>query len=77
VFDAAGNIYGTGSGGKDEYGNGLIPGGTVFELLAPVAKGGYEEKVLWNFSYSPKGVILDTAGNLYGIVSGAVFEVTP
>lgn len=82
VFDGAGNIYGsTAAGGTGEYDGGLIPGGTVFELKAPVGKGGYKEKVLWNFDYGPgtDGVVLDTAGNLYGIlpVVDVVFVVTP
>ncbi len=65
VLDAAGNIYGTtGSGGNSA-------DGTVFELVAPVGVGDYDEKVLWNFDgtdgESPHGsLILDNAGNLYG-----------
>jgi hypothetical protein len=62
--------------------------GTVFELVAPVGKGSYKEKVLWSFNWtdggSPyAGPILDRAGNLYGTTNvggfggGAVFEVTP
>jgi uncharacterized repeat protein (TIGR03803 family) len=82
VFDGAGNIYGgTAAGGTGEYDGGLIPGGTVFELVAPVGKGGYKEKVLWNFDYGPgsNGVVLDAAGNLYGILAvvNQVFEVGP
>jgi len=83
VFDAAGNIYGTTlAGGEPNQ-------GTVFELVAPVGKGGYKEKVLWSFDGTdgaqPYGsLILDSAGNLYGTTSaggsngaGVVFEVTP
>jgi uncharacterized repeat protein (TIGR03803 family) len=63
--DAAGNIYGTTSlGGAYNY-------GTVFELVAPAGKGSYQDKTLWSFNgtdgYEPDyGLILDSAGNLYG-----------
>jgi uncharacterized repeat protein (TIGR03803 family) len=88
VFDEAGNIYGTTLwGGSQDW-------GTVFELVAPVGKGGYEEKILWSFTGADglgpyAGVILDSAGNLYGATYkggttygdnygyGVVFEVTP
>jgi uncharacterized repeat protein (TIGR03803 family) len=66
AFDGAGNIYGTTIfGGKSN-------NGTVFELVAPVGKGSYEEKVLWSFAGAdgrwPLGsLILDSAGNLYGM----------
>jgi uncharacterized repeat protein (TIGR03803 family) len=79
VLDAAGNIYGTT----------LLGNGTVFELVAPVGKGVYTEKILWSFNGTNgtgpyDSPILDTAGNLYGTTagggvygSGVVFEVTP
>ena len=82
TFDAAGNIYGsTETGGLNGY-------GTVFELT-PAGNGTYTEKVLWSFNStdgatSLSGVILDSAGNLYGTArdggannEGVVFEVTP
>ena len=83
VLDAAGNIYGTTrEGGKNNY-------GTVFGVVAPVGKGSYKEKVLWNFDWTdglePRGgLILDSAGYLYGTTfnggssgAGVVFKVNP
>jgi len=83
VLDASGNIYGTTlSGGGSGY-------GTVFELVAPIGKGSYQEKVLWSFNGTDgrapyASLILDSAGNLYGTTRsggssgpGVVFKVTP
>lgn len=54
-----------------------------------MGKGKYQEKVLWSFngkdgSGPQSGLILDGAGNLYGMTptgglygNGVVFEVTP
>jgi uncharacterized repeat protein (TIGR03803 family) len=83
VLDAAGNIYGTSrNGGPNNY-------GTVFEIFAPVGKGSYKEKVLWNFDWTdgwePEGgLILDNTGKLFGTTyyggsngTGVVFEVNP
>jgi uncharacterized repeat protein (TIGR03803 family) len=83
VLDAAGNIYST-----------TVPAGTgwgnVFELVAPIGAGKYEEKVLLTFDstdgFAPYGgLVLDGAGALYGTTfngggsgqNGVVFEVTP
>jgi uncharacterized repeat protein (TIGR03803 family) len=97
TFDVAGNLYGTTSrGGTECFGSGC---GAVFELT-PTAGGGWKEKILYRFQLngvdgiSPLGgVILDTAGNLYGTASqgggpqcvgdgggpgcGTVFKLTP
>jgi len=71
AFDASGNIYGTtvhgGVFGVDD--------GTVFELVAPVGKGSYKEKVVLRFNVTdgsqPVGsLILDTSGILYGTTQG-------
>jgi uncharacterized repeat protein (TIGR03803 family) len=81
VFDTAGNIYGsTVEGGKAGV-------GTVFELVAPVGKGAYEERVLWSFNEtdgSEPGPVILVGGNLYGAAAlggstggGVVYEVTP
>jgi uncharacterized repeat protein (TIGR03803 family) len=65
AFDCAGNLYGTTSqGGSDGY-------GLVFEL-SPASGGSWTQSVLYSFTgrtdgYEPfAGVILDSAGNLYG-----------
>jgi hypothetical protein len=77
TFDAAGNIYGTTSG-TTRYGF-----GTVFELVAPVGKGGYKEKLIQSFNNTDGagpvgGLILDTAGNLYGTtISGGSGRLSP
>ena len=81
VFDQSGNIYGT-----TVYG-GSSNRGVVFKLTR--SGSGWTESVVWNFSngsegyYPLSGVILDTAGNLYGTTSyssvgnGAVYELSP
>jgi uncharacterized repeat protein (TIGR03803 family) len=83
IFDGAGNLYGTTSGG------GSSNNGTVFELT-PAGGGTWTEKVLYSFhggadGNSPRaGLIFDGAGNLYGTTynggtndAGTVFELTP
>jgi len=74
VFDEAGTIYGTTSGG------GMRSGGVVFELTPSGA-----ESVLYSFPGSQlalpySGVIFDNAGNLYGTTTnqgGALYQLTP
>ena len=84
VFGAAGSLYGT-----TMYG-GAYNSGTAFEVT-PTADGRWTEKVLYSFNnndtdgYQPEaGLIVDTAGNLYGTTdyggaygAGTVFELTP
>lgn len=95
TLDASGNLYGTTSYGGSTYGSECIGAaesgcGVVFQLK-PEANGGWAEKVLWSFSkdgtdgYIPwGGVILDSAGNLYGTTLyggaygyGMVYELSP
>ena len=93
TLDAAGNIYGTTiAGGNGSYLN-CNYCGTVFKL-APAAGGRYTESVIYNFqglkdgSFPNAGVILDSAGNLYGTTTegglnygdqgfGVVFKLSP
>ena len=89
VMDAAGNLYGTTQLG------GIHGAGTVFEL-SPEQGGGWTELVLHSFndngsdgSYPLAGLIMDAAGNLYGMTQqggihscggkncGTVFELSP
>lgn len=87
VIDSAGNLYGTtligGNGSSSSGGD-----GTVFEL-SPNGSGGYTESILYGFtggsdgSSPDAGLIMDSAGNLYGTTLGGsdgdgnVFEVSP
>jgi uncharacterized repeat protein (TIGR03803 family) len=84
IFDDAGNLYGTttdGGTGCSASGHGC---GVVFKL-SPVGAG-WEETVLYNFCSQPNctdgeypggGLIMDSAGNLYGSVWEGVFELSP
>jgi uncharacterized repeat protein (TIGR03803 family) len=93
IVDAAGNLYGATSYGGGLGCVGLLGCGTVFKLR-PNANGTFTEQVLYRFTGSEgvgpnAGVILDTAGNLYGTTSsgagsgcggigcGTVFELSP
>jgi uncharacterized repeat protein (TIGR03803 family) len=82
IFDQAGNLYGTTSGG------GAYGYGAVFELVP--SQGGWTEKLLYSFtggsdgSQPFAGLIFDNAGNLYGTTVyggtygwGTVYELTP
>jgi len=82
IFDQAGNLYGT------TFEGGPGGGGVVFELK-PNGHGGWDDYVLHNFYDNPgaivfAGVIMDPAGNLYGVTYGdsnntfgSVFEIMP
>jgi len=81
VLDQAGNLYGTTSAGGEG------GAGTVFRL-SQTSSGGWKDTVIHSFTgnggrYPLAGLILDSAGNLYGTTSyggdvdGTVFELTP
>jgi uncharacterized repeat protein (TIGR03803 family) len=80
IFDSAGNLYGTTQGG------GANGAGTVYEL---VKSSGYGEIILYSFGSTAgdgsgpfAGLLMDSAGNLYGTTelggangTGTVFEL--
>jgi uncharacterized repeat protein (TIGR03803 family) len=82
IFDHSGNLYGTTTQG------GAFGYGVVFKLI-PNSRGGWTERVLWDFQDHPgddpaAALVLDDAGNLYGTTTGdgkktfgSVFEITP
>ena len=87
AFDQAGNIYGTTLGGGMYVGGGNN-GGTTFELTP--SGGGYTESIIHSFGSGTDGVgpyagvVLDTAGNVYGTTpnggtdgGGAVYQLMP
>jgi uncharacterized repeat protein (TIGR03803 family) len=90
VLDAAGNVYGTASGGGilGTGCHGPLNGcGTVFELKKG-SNGGWAEKTLYEFAGAPDaihslgGLVFDAKGNLYGTTYaggtkgyGTVFEL--
>jgi hypothetical protein len=92
ISDPLGNLYGTTMSGGDlsECTVNQPPSGCgVAFKLEPNSKGGWKETVLHRFYDSPgahpfAGLLLDTAGNLYGTTLGdltttfgAVFEIAP
>jgi uncharacterized repeat protein (TIGR03803 family) len=74
MLDAEGNLYGTTTDGGDGY-------GTVFELSRE--GGNWTETVLHTFegggdgAYPSAGVIMDSAGNLYGTNIEVAYELSP
>jgi uncharacterized repeat protein (TIGR03803 family) len=93
IFDSAGNLYGTASGGTGlcKESNYVIGCGMVFELM-PQSDGSWKEKVLHNFfnkgeeGMDPSGgLVFDSAGNLYGGTTysgvpdggGTIYELSP
>ena len=84
IFDQAGNLYGTATGG------GADGQGVVFQLTPGDSEGGWKEKVLHQFTGSEDGrnpyagVTFDETGNLYGTTEsgglydrGTVFQLAP
>jgi hypothetical protein len=92
VFDKAGNLYGSTTGGGTSSAGCSGGCGTVFELL-PRSNSQWTEKVLYSFcslanradGSGPNGVILDGTGGLFGTAvyggaqnnNGTVFELDP
>jgi uncharacterized repeat protein (TIGR03803 family) len=82
IFDSAGNLYGTASGG----GANSCRCGAVFELTP--GSSGWTENILYTFTGGADGafpsasVMLDSAGNLYGTTTsggnggGTIFELS-
>lgn len=82
VRDAAGNLYGVAGGGNPTCFQGLGCG-VVFELT-PQSNGGWTESVLYTFqggadgSGPEAGLLIDKAGNLYGVTGfGGVISGCP
>jgi uncharacterized repeat protein (TIGR03803 family) len=89
VFDSAGNLYGTAEfGGFTGKGCESASCGVAYEL-SPTTKGPWKETILHEFKlqadggYPIGGVILDSAGNVYGSTEfggafgvGVVFELS-
>jgi len=90
VFDQAGDIYGTTSGGGTGLNCESNGCGTVFQLMP--SGSGWTENVFHSFTYSNNdgavpqgGLISDSSGSLYGTTvfspnnngNGTVFELTP
>jgi uncharacterized repeat protein (TIGR03803 family) len=82
IFDSAGNLYGTASGG------GTGNNGVIFKLTR--SGSGWTQSVLYSFTGSPdgsaplSGVTFDANGNLYGTTDeggpsddGTVYELSP
>ena len=86
VFDSAGNLYGTTSGGGSYTGLCQYGCGTVFKLVE--SPRGWNERVLYQFTGGADGrqpvapVLVDSTGNLFGTTNfggtgaaGAVFQI--
>ena len=70
ISDAAGNFYGVNT-------HGGLGSGTVYEI-SPAAEGGWTAKSIYVFpksSAGPGGLVMDSSGNLYGVLSFGGTEV--
>jgi uncharacterized repeat protein (TIGR03803 family) len=92
VFDSSGTLYGTTilGGNAQKCPEGVSSGCGIVFSLTPIV-GGWQEKILYAFpagtsgKHPKAGVILDSAGNLYGTTNqggsrfqaGTVFQLSP
>ncbi len=67
-MDSAGNLYGR----TYEAGGGS---GTIFELSK--SGGGWTKQVIYNDAPGYAGLTMDTAGNIFGVPTDVVFELSP
>jgi uncharacterized repeat protein (TIGR03803 family) len=86
VFDKAGNLYATASGGLGDCGGYTC--GVVFKMT-PQSNGTWKHSVVYKLhgtdgNFLPYGVIVDSKGNIFGTTSaggtynsGVAFEITP
>jgi len=70
IMDPSGNLYGT-----TVAGGGRGSKGTVFELSP--SGGGWTEKVIYAVKTTPAGLTMDGAGNIFGVTTSTVFELSP
>ena len=78
IMDSKGNLYGAGSGGANAR-------GAIFELTPPTKPPFIgTEKLLYSFAangadgaYPQTGLLMDSAGNLYGTTAGGGANCTP
>lgn len=72
VFDSKGNLYGTTSGGGQNYKGGCYSGCGIVFTLTPNSNGTWTESTIYAFAGAPDGgkpvsaVVLDANGNVYG-----------
>src|SRR6266851_2388500 len=93
IMDAAGNLYGTSSGGGNTCSSDAGDCGVVFKLASDPSGTGWTETVIYNFcsrtgcadgQFPLAGLVMDKAGNLYGTTAyggnqntGVAFQLTP
>jgi uncharacterized repeat protein (TIGR03803 family) len=84
ILDKKGNLYGTTTLGGATAGPGKNGSGVVYELSRQGES--WKETVLYNFCSEPNcsdgvlpggGLVMDSAGNLYGSVWYGIFELSP
>lgn len=70
LIDANGNLYGT------AYSGGGGGNGAVFEV-SPNGSGGFTEQVIYSYSSTLAGLVMNSTGDLFGTSSTTVFELAP